>query len=421
MYNINPYNYPNSVSRSYSANLNVGRVNKNERLINTVIGQGSCIHFQDDSAKFLNQYQFYMKGLSGAANKLRNLNQSGMMNNFTVKSSDTEKADVYSESNLRTKADYEVNVQQLAQKQVSKTDSVKSNESGAFTDGTFTISMTGKSKNNSLNVTVDTTGRDNREIQDDIATQINKSDLGLNAFVVEKDGQSYLQVESQTGSNNSFTITGATRFTTTQNAENLKYSLTKNGIPMNDGKIYQNQSNENVKIDGYKISANFKKEGKVGISVGVDTDKLAKATEEFINQYNETVKFLVDNAHRGTGTSRTLDNLMRAPISKGSMQTIGITMEENGLFSLDKEKFDKMLKNNPDKVNDILSDNYSIADGVYQDAQRGLNEPADKLINRDVEKVVFHRPPNHPVFFNYNPFGMSSNAHYSTFFLNMFM
>lgn len=227
--------------------------------------------------------------------------------------------------------------------------------------------------------------------------------------MVENNGSSYLQIESKTGVANSFNILGSSDFTTTQDAKNLQYTLNKDGTPMGGGMVYQNESNENVKIDGYKITADFKKIGLVKIGVDIDKDKITKATEEFVEQYNETVKFLVDNAHRGTGVSRTLDNLMRAPISKDAMKSIGITMEENGLLTLDKEKFSKVLKNDSQKVYDILADNYSIADGVYQDVQRGLNTTTKSLINKDMEKMVFHNFHSLYPFNNYNPFGQSSD------------
>lgn len=390
----------------------------------TLITQTNPFEARQESAKFLNQYQHEMKGLSGAANKLRTLNKDSLWNTFSAGSSDESTATVYADSKLKTKAEYQVNVLQMAEKQITRTDSVQSKGKGAFAEGNIGISLDNGSKSANIEVkTKDENGNEltNRQVQSDMVSQINKAGLGLKASIVEDGNNSYVQIESETGTANAFTVTpeAATKagFDTTQQAENLKYTVMKDGEPLNGGMTFQNASDDNVRIGD--VTASFKKTGSVEINVGVDTEKIAKATEEFINQYNKTLDLLVDNAHRGSGTSKTLNNFQRAPISKDAMETIGITMEENGHLTLDEKKLGSVLNSKPEKVRDILSDNYSIADGVYQDTQRGLSETASKLVSNDLEKAIYSQLHMQPISFDYGRYGIMNSINNGSLYFSM--
>lgn len=414
----NSYNYANAsaATNSYAANLQAARASK--VAITTVSNSSCCCDNQNNTAQFLNQYQFLMKGLSSAANKLRNLNDDGLWNNLVAESSDTSKVEVTSRYKMRTKAEYDVNVTQLATEQISVSGIVKSDEVATI-DGQFKLNIPGKST--SVNVNVETAGRTNREVQDDIAAQINDANAGLTASVIERDDKSYIEIKSKTGEINTFTVDGATDISVSQMAKDLRYTVNKNGVPLNDGNAYQSSRNNDIKIDGFQITANFKATGKSKISVTVDKEAVTKATEEFVNEYNKTLEFLVNNAHRGTGTSRVLDSFIRAPISKDSMKTIGITREESGRFTFDKKKFEETLKENTSKVYDILSDNYSIADGVYQDVQRALRTSTESLTNcqnnRPIININIIQAP--PIFIGYNRFGYGTNPMLPPIFFNM--
>lgn len=394
----------------------------------TLVTQANPFEARQESVQFLNQYQHQMKGLSGAANKLRTLNKDSLWNTFSVNSSDEAAAEVYSSSKLTEKANYEVNVLQMAAEQISRTAAVNGSGKGAYTDGSMELSLV-NSPEKKVSIDVKTTdaegnARTNREVQADMVSQINKAGLGVKASIVEENNKSYIQIESETGTANSFKVDNGTgdphaKFVTTQDAQNLKYTVSKDGTPLNGGMVFQNSSDDNVHIDGYKISASFKKTGSVDINVGVDTEKLTKAAEDFVNQYNNTLELLVDNAHRGTGTSKTLSNFQRAPISKDAMETIGITLEENGRLTLDGKKFGMVLEKEPGKVRDILSDNYSIADGVYQDVQRGLGESASKLISNDLEKEIYSQLHMQPISFDYGRYGIMSRMNNMSLYFSM--
>lgn len=415
----NSYNYANAsaATNSYTANLQSAKASK--VAITTVTNSSCNCDNQDNSAQFLNQYQFLMKGLSGAANKLRSLNAEGLWSNYIANSSDPSKLEVTSKYKMRTKANYDVNVTQLATEQITESGLAKS-DAAATIDGQFKLNIPGKSE--TINVNVETAGKTNREVQDDIAAQINKANKGLTASVIQKDDKSYLEIKSKTGETNAFAVDGSSDFSVAQTAKNLEYTLSKDGVALNEGKAYKSGKNENIMIDGFTISADFKATGKSKITVGADKEAVTKATEEFVNEYNKTLEFLVNNAHRGTGISKVLDSFNLSPISKDSMKTIGITREENGRFTFDKKKFEQAIKDDSYKVYDILSDNYSVADGVYQDAQRALRTPTESLINRQVDNrpIININVINvQPIFIGYNRYGFGTNPFMPPFFFNM--
>lgn len=459
--NLNGYNQisrlPNAYQTSAVATKNaVQSVPAVQTVQNT---QPKGFNYSDaENAKFLNQFQFSMKSLSSAANKLRSLSTSGVWNDLNVTSSDESVATVTTDSSLRGAANYDVNVLNLAKAQENTTKAMKNDGNdladAAKADGKDTVSFEVKLKGDNgvadrtITVTAnaldkDGNSRSNIDIMSDLANGVNSQnqgkDNGVTAKIVsDSSGNSSFKLQSETtGKTGEFEVTGAQNSalsgldTVAQKAENARYTVSKDGKPMNGGMVYQSDKNEGIKIGGYitdadgndklagyGIKLDLKNTGSVELKVDVDPEKVVKLAEDFVKQYNDTVKFLVDNAHRGTGVSDSLNRLLQPPISADTMKSIGITVEDNGLYSLDKEKFTSIMKDDPRKIYDIMSDNYSIADGVYQDAQRASALPANNLLNTT---PTGHASMNITIINNYYDFTGLSMMPFNPFpmFFNM--
>lgn len=334
-----------------------------------------------DSLQFLNQYKSKMDSLASAADKIRSLSKNGVWSNLEISSSDegvVSNATTYGK--IPQRAQYDIDVKQLAQRQISSIAALNTD----FQDGdSFSIQSTDDNGNPiTASFQIDTKGRtaSQEDIMKDIIGQINQTEgLGVEASLVEKDGNSVIQLKgTEPGKKQSFKVDGVgIRSETTQEAQNLVYTM--------NGNTYEESSSHNIQIDpsgaNKNLRLNFDKVGKATVTADVDTEKLARYTEQFVETYNKTIDFLVDNAHRGSGVSKTLDRLMQSPISEDAMSSIGLSFGRDGKITFESEDFEKAMQKDTRMVYDILADNYSVADTVYQKSDKAANNSAASLLD----------------------------------------
>ena len=326
-----------------------------------------------------------MSDLMGSANTLRSANQSGVMNDYVVSSSDASVAKATEKLTVRNAQQMDFDVQQLAAAQVNVSEGVKASDK-ASSDMDFTVG----NALNSVNVKVsavnsDGSAKTNADMLKEAADQINRGTSNVKASVVQKDGVASLQLEGKyTGAANSFEVTGnlgaaAGADTVKTEAANSKYSVTVGG------KTTQHESYSNdVYADSYRIGVELKGVGKTTIKADVDSDKIATALSDLVGSYNSSLKLLNDNYDRGTGVDKQLRNLVAGLGSEQSLKQLGITVNKDATLSFDKDAFAKNMKENPSLTRSLISGPGGIADRAFSKGSTGMNVSSSSLINGDL-------------------------------------
>ena len=83
---------------------------------------------------------------------------------------------------------------------------------------------------------------------------------------------------------------------------------------------------------------------------------------------------LHENADRGFGVQRQLDNMLNTSISEKSMNQLGISKDKDGYLKIDEDKLRDSLKTNPQQTKELLGGSFSRAFSMTAD--RGFRSPA---------------------------------------------
>lgn len=337
------------------------------------------------SMTFVKNYSSSMTDLMKSANALKSSNQSGVMNDLAVTSSNKDVATATEKLPVRYKQSVDFDVQQLASAQMNVSEGVKASDK-ADSDMNFTVG----NAVNSVNVQVsalnsDGTSKTNAQMLNEAASQINRGSSNVKASVVQKDGVASLQLEGKyTGAANAFEVSGqlgaaAGADTVKTEAANSKYSMTTGGITTQ----HESFSN-NVSLASTRIGVELKGVGKATINADVDSEKVASALSDLVSSYNSSLKLLNDNYDRGTGVDRQLRNLVAGLGSEQSLGQLGITVNKDATLNFDKSVFDKNIKENPSLAKSIISGPGGIADKAYNKGSAGLNMRSSTLIDGDL-------------------------------------
>lgn len=337
------------------------------------------------SMAFVKNYSSSMSDLMGSANALKSANQSGVMNDYVVSSSDASVAKATEKLTVRNAQQMDFDVQQLAAAQVNVSEGVKASDK-AESDMDFTVGNAVNSVNVKVNATnSDGTSKTNVQMLKEAADQINRGTSNVKASVVQKDGVASLQLEGKyTGAANTFDVSGnlgaaAGADTVKTEAANSKYSITSGG------KTTQHESYSNdVYADSYRIGVELKGVGKTTIKADVDSDKIASALSDLVGSYNSSLKLLNDNYDRGTGVDKQLRNLVAGLGSEQSLKQLGITVNKDATLSFDKDVFAKNMKDNPSLTRSLISGPGGIADRAFNKGSGGMSVNSSSLINNDL-------------------------------------
>lgn len=337
------------------------------------------------SMAFVKNYSSSMSDLMKSANALKSTNQSGVMNDLVVSSSDSSVATATEKLTVRNAQQMDFDVQQLAAAQVNVSEGVKASDK-AQSDMDFTVGNAINSVNVKVSaVNTDGTSKTNAQMLKEAADQINSGTSNVKASVVQKDGTASLQLEGKyTGAANTFDVSGnlgaaAGADTVKTEAANSKYSITSGG------KTTQHESYTNeVYADSYRIGVELKGVGKTTIKADVDSDKIASALSDLVGSYNSSLKLLNDNYDRGTGVDRQLRNLVAGLGPEQSLKQLGITVNKDATLNFDKDVFAKNMKDSPSLTRSLISGPGGIADKAFNKGSSGMSVQSSSLINGDL-------------------------------------
>lgn len=289
------------------------------------------------------------------------------------------------------KGTYSLNVTQLATAEQTGYPGL-TDQSVKDATGTMSITIDGK--------TIDI-NMDNVESLTDFADAVNKSEFpedkdgektGVTASLVRTDGKVTLMLSSdQTGEKNAIQIdtsgmtNNSTIFDATDNISDAQDAKFKLGNSANE--LTSSSNTLSNLVDGVSIQLTGTTEANKPLIITVDTDTTGtqEQVQAFIDAYNglkDTLKSLTSSGSGGSGRgafagdatmsslSSELSNMLRGTFGEQDMTKFGITADKDGKLSLDSEKLNDQLKNDPQSVTDFFN------------GDKGLLKTMDKSLDK---------------------------------------
>ncbi len=380
-----------------------GLSNSNRTTAGTGTSTGTSVA-ANGSVDFLKQYNTVMSDLMSSANALMGTNTSGVMNDLSVSSSNTDvaQASIQYRTRTMTARDMQVDVLQLAQAQQNTGNEVMGAQAA---EGNMSFQIE-SAQGGVINVNVnslydDGTTKSNRQMLREAAQQINSAKGNVSAKVVENDGKVSLQITGkETGLQNAFTVSGemgAAKGAEREavSAQNALYNVTENGVT----KSYASDTNS-VSLDLGRIGLQLKDTGSVNISTAPDTKKLVSAVEKLAESYNSAIAFLGNNTGRGSGVERQLRNLLLGIAPEKSLELLGITTKADGTLKVNTETLTEKLNEEPGLARDIIGGANGMGARAYNKAQSAMGVNSVSLINNDLKTAEEENMTNEFNFMN---------------------
>lgn len=380
-YGMGYYNYQSSINNVRLAQALSKNQRFNQYAAMSASPWGNPSSFKS-SMNFVKDYTNSMSSLMSAASELKTSNAAGAMRDLSVTSSDESIATAKERFSLRDVKEMTLRVDQLAQAQTNTSDSVKASDK-AQADMNFTVSsLTGTTDVKVSSLNKDGSAKSNYQMLREAADQINGSDSGVKASLVQKDGNVSLELSGkETGTMSAFSVSGELGAASGLDAvgteaANAKYSVKADGKTTN----YESQSN-NVNVDFTRIGVELKGVGETTISADVDVDKVSSALSDLVGAYNSSLKLLNDNYDRGTGVDKQLRNLVMGLGSEQSLEKLGITVNKDATLKFDKDVLAKSMKEDPSFTKNLIS---GVADKAFNKGVTGIHANSSSLINGDM-------------------------------------
>lgn len=344
---------------------------------------------------------------------MRQLSSPDNLKAFSASSSN-EDIGVSVDSTKASRGTYSVEVTSLASAQaLASRDVFADRDATSVGRGTLELSVGDKITNIAIDSSNDTL--------QGLANAINEADAGVSAGIIDT-GSGYQLVLSadETGTANavSISVTGDTNGTDTDNTglsrfafnagmdadSGLKETIAASDAVMDINGVTVTRSTntfENV-IDG--LTFDIKETGTSTIKVTQDFGAVADRVQGFVDKFNalqSTIDSLAGfNAEAGVGslltgdsTVRTIQSQLRNILTRvvpgmenasvRSLADVGITTNfETGGLEFDREKFEDVLKANPDEVTALFAEQGRTTDSQVEFVRSGLNtEPGEYDIN----------------------------------------
>ncbi len=320
---------------------------------------------------------------------------------------------------------YSLEVQQLAEAH-KLTSNGYSGYSDVVGSGTLTLSVAG----NDFSVTLDGSNNTLQGVRDAINEAGDNS--GVNASIINVDDgvggtvSKLVLTSKNTGTANSISIT-ATEDPAVPGLSSLVYDPAGSGITnlteqnaaqdakvLVDGQIATRSSNSiDDIIQGVTLDLKTAETGTIfNVDVTLDEDGIKEVTQGFVSAYNGLMSIVKDlgkfdseggksGALIGDSTLRNVQSQIRQAVSNtvssassgyNSLAMIGISMDREGVMSLNSSEFSDALQNNLNAVSDVFSssdgvaarldtrlDQYLNSGGTFDLQTKSLNKQLSRL------------------------------------------
>lgn len=300
-------------------------------------------------------------------------------------------------SSTATSGTYDLRVKQLAQAQVTTSQTFASAGAGVAGDGSVTITVGGTPKS------VTWTSADSL---DAIATKINSADAGVNA-TVQYDGTSYRIV---TVAKTSGTAGAPTFGASTLDFSNVPIPAQNAIVTVNGIDVTRPTNVIADALPGVTLtlaSVPTASEANTKVTVAQDTKAITAKLKELVTAYNAVnsalhVQLDYTGTTKGTNTlfgdstlrqlQQQLGTLASNPYGSSNLGALGITRDKTGAMTLDETKLAAALAADPNALADIfvtnqfatklatLTDNYTRAgDGFFATKTQSLTDRSKAL------------------------------------------
>jgi len=270
---------------------------------------------------------------------------------------------------------YEIEVQQLASPQINLGNYLPSDGMSLPADTySFDISIHNMNYEFQYNIT---DGDTNKSIQEKLARLISGAEIGIEASVETDGNLSSLRLAS-TATGTPFGKDSLFEVSDTHSSK-TSGSVAYFGI----GDITRPASNAKLVINGIEKSASSNHftlektyelnlrgispvEGQTAtISVKDDTESLKENVNRLIDGYNSFISLASEPAAEGNKSARLLNEMRGiASIYKESLNQFGLSMTEDGAFTLNDEAYSKSIDNGMKK--EMISSMRGFADSLYR-------------------------------------------------------
>ncbi len=268
---------------------------------------------------------------------------------------------IQTDSKAKT-GNYSLEVVNLATKDIKESQTGYAYDEALMGAGSMTLTIGTGDDQKSFTIGVEST-----DSIKNIVKKINEStDSLIEASLINVGGANPYHIvlkSANTGASNNIAVSGDFAFDQVGNgAKDATINLDGINITRSSNKI-------DDLIDGASIT--LEKEGKTNISIKQDNSKLLEGMDKFIKQYNaltegftESTKFDKDTKSRGlfqgNSSVRSAHNMLKDALilttskDKKTVNDFGLEMQRDGTIKFDKTKFEQMLKENPQSVEDFF-------------------------------------------------------------------
>ena len=295
-----------------------------------------------DAVSYIKNIKSASKAVSGALNDL----SKPAFSSSTVNSSNKDAMTVNYSGNRPNSVDpMKVRIHQIATGQQNSGKNMASDAAyeGAMGGNRFSIEAGGKTTELSVNIAA---GDSNKDVQQKMATAINKAGIGVKATVEtdSKTNASTLKIESTvTGSDpkNSFKINDKTGDLVAKTGAGEIAKKGQDAIySVNGGPSRTSQSNT-VSL-GNGVSATFKKasEEEVTISRGQDMDRVKKAVDDLVKSYNDLYSEAAQKTNDPKAQNLATKMVTTSKVYSNQLSSIGIGFNSDGKMTIDSKIMD---------------------------------------------------------------------------------
>lgn len=377
-----------------------------------------------------NSLQTQKRALSDIGSKLTALNS--LMTSFSESpneniqplsgtSTNPDAVSIISTSGLKNPGNFSIDVGQLAKADIVLSGAISQTGNDFNTTGTGSFDLSIGSESTAT-ISVDTTGLNNQEALEAIATQVNDQ-LGekVTASVLQLgDGNSRLSFKSvETGEANRISVSNKQGDFSTLNLANEFTADELNAQFTIDEVTFERSSNLiQDAIEGFTFELNNTTDSTEQLKVTRDTEEAKKKVEEFITKFNE-VNGIIRNKtflNGETGNRGPLQNerairnlsyglrqVATLPVESlsgntiNNLASIGIELSQDGTMNLeDPAALEDALSESPQAVANLFSADDGIAaslqqkidmyisedSGVFKSIEEGIDRKIDRLDDR---------------------------------------
>lgn len=306
--------------------------------------------------------------------------------------SDPDAVSIVSTTGMNGAGNYSIDITQTAKEDIVLSDAIAQTGTDYNTggSGSFDIAI---GSGSATTINVNTSGLNNQEVLEAVATEINDQ-FGdeINASVFKLgDGNSKLSFKSsETGEENRINITNQQGDLSALNLSHKNTADELNAQFTIDGVTFERSSNlVNDTVDGLTFEIHKETTSTEELTIERDTDEARNNIEDFIEKFNAANQIIRnktfldgDTGERGvlqeertvrnlsfdlrTAASQPVSSLSGSSIS--SLRNVGIELNTNGTMQItDSDALDTALKQSPDKVADLFSASDGIAGSLQQD------------------------------------------------------